>query len=244
MLVPKKALILAAGIGSRLAPMTNEIPKSLVQVNGKPIIFKQIDNLHENGIDDITIVAGYKADVLKKAVRENWPGIDIVESVDYEKTNNMYSAYFGINVMFQGGEIQPFLMMNADVFYDTSVLTALLDFPGEDAVVVDIGRYIPESMKVVEKEGILTAISKTISEQDALGSSIDVYKFSAEGGKAFFEVCRRYIEEENNLNLWSEVALDKVLKEKVVPFVACPLNGRWFEIDTHEDLAAAAMLFS
>ena len=49
-----KALILAAGFGSRLAPITNDIPKCLVPVNGKPILFKQIDNLLENGIDDET----------------------------------------------------------------------------------------------------------------------------------------------------------------------------------------------
>lgn len=244
MSIPKKALILAAGLGSRLVPITNDIPKSLVQVNGTPILFKQIGNLHENGINDITIISGYKADILERAVHENWPEVDIVESVNYEKTNNMYSAYLGIREMFQDKDIQPFVMMNADVFYDASVLTALLEFQGEDAVVTDIGRYIPESMKVTEKEGILTAISKSIVEQDALGSTIDVYKFSAMGAKAFFEACRQYIEKYRNVNLWSEVALDKVLKEKTVPFTACPLKGRWFEIDTHEDLAAAALLFS
>ena len=53
---PKKALILAAGFGSRLAPITDTVPKSLVPVNGTPIIIKQIQNLHENGIIDITVI--------------------------------------------------------------------------------------------------------------------------------------------------------------------------------------------
>ena len=57
-----KALILAAGLGSRLAPITDNCPKSLVKVNGKPILMKQIENLHENGITDITVVSGYKAE--------------------------------------------------------------------------------------------------------------------------------------------------------------------------------------
>ena len=70
MITPKKALILAAGFGSRLAPITDNIPKSLVPVNGKPILFKQIENLIENRISDITIISGYKADVLKKAIHE------------------------------------------------------------------------------------------------------------------------------------------------------------------------------
>ena len=57
-----KALILAAGLGTRLAPITNDRPKSLVTVNGVPILFKQIENLHENGITDITVISGYKAE--------------------------------------------------------------------------------------------------------------------------------------------------------------------------------------
>ncbi|HEV0635705.1 TPA: NTP transferase domain-containing protein, partial [Streptococcus pneumoniae] len=56
-----KALILAAGLGTRLAPITNEVPKSLVPVNGKPILMKQIENLYQNNITDITIIAGYKS---------------------------------------------------------------------------------------------------------------------------------------------------------------------------------------
>ena len=63
-----KALILAAGFGSRLAPITNDIPKCMVEVNGKSILSKQIDNLYENGITDITIISGYKADILERYV--------------------------------------------------------------------------------------------------------------------------------------------------------------------------------
>lgn len=242
MCTPKKALILAAGFGSRLAPITDTVPKSLVPVNGKPILFKQIENLLENGISDITIISGYKADILEKAVHENWPEIQVVESVDYATTNNMYSACLGIKAMFPDGAVQPFLMMNADVFYDASVITALLAFEAQNAVVVDMGTYIEESMKVVEKDGRLVEISKKIPKDEALGSSIDVYKFSEDGGKAFFDRCVEYIEGKKELKLWSEVALNDAFANAV--FRACPLQGRWLEIDNHEDLAAAVKLFS
>ena len=240
----EKALILAAGFGSRLAPITDKVPKSLVPVNGKPILFKQIDNLLENDISDITIISGYKSEVLEKAVHVNWPNIHVIESVDYATTNNMYSAWLGIKRMFPDGNITPFLMMNADVFYDASVLKALLIDEAQDAIVVDMGRYIEESMKVVKKGDRLVAISKKITPEDALGSSIDVYKFSEKGGTAFFEACRRYIEDKKELKLWSEVALNDVLEEGKVSFHECPLDGRWLEIDNHEDLAAAVKLFS
>ena len=236
----KRALILAAGFGSRLAPITDNLPKSLVPVNGTPILFKQIENLHENGITDITVISGYKAEALEGAVHGRWPEIRIIESVDYASTNNMYSAWLGREAM--GGEA--FLMMNADVFFDASVVTSLLAFEGENAIVTDVGRYLEESMKVVERNGSLVHISKAVTPEEALGASIDVYKFSAEGGTAFFEKCREYIEDKKERKLWSEVALNDVLEEGKVPFRACPLNGRWLEIDNHEDLAAAEALFA
>ena len=237
-----KALILAAGLGTRLAPITNDRPKSLVPVNGKPILMKQIENLHKNDITDITVISGYKAEILEKAIHDKWPEICIIESVDYASTNNMYSAYLGLQNMFSDNYFEPFLMMNADVFYDESVVEALLADKSPNAIVVDIGRYIEESMKVVEKEGRLIAISKQIKPEDALGSSIDVYKFDAVGGKAFYNRCVDYIEKKKEVKMWSEVALNDALQDAI--FQACPLDGRWLEIDNHDDLAAAEALFA
>lgn len=232
-----KALILAAGLGSRLAPLTDERPKSLVSVNGQPILMKQIANLHGNGITDITIVSGYKADILKQAVHSRYPDIRIIKSVEYATTNNMYSAYLAKDAMGKDG----FCMMNADVFFDASVIAALLRFPAGNAIVVDIGTYLEESMKVTEEDGRLTQISKTIAPEAALGASIDIYKFSSEGAAAFFAKCEAYIVRRNKRALWSEVALNDILQDVV--FQACPLEGRWLEIDNLDDLSAAERLF-
>ena len=233
-----RALILAAGLGTRLKPITDDKPKSLVAVNGTPILLKQIDNLHENGVYDITVISGYKRDKLKETVHERYPEIQIIENIDYNITNNMYSAYIGRTAV-KGHE---FLMMNADVFFDASIIRKLIDYEYSNAIVTDIGRYMEESMKVIEKNGRLTAISKKIDAKDALGTSIDVYKFSAEGGKAFFKKCAEYIEEKKEVKLWSEVALNDILGE--IEFKACPLDGRWFEIDDHRDLIEAEKLFA
>lgn len=237
-----KALILAAGLGTRLAPLTNDRPKSLVPVNGKPILMKQLENLYENNIDDITVISGYKADILEKAVHSIYPDVHIIENKDYTSTNNMYSAYLGIKTMFPTGDIRPFLMMNADVFYDASVLETLIAWRYPNAVVTEVGRYIAESMKVKKGEGErLIAISKQIPPEEAFGTSIDVYRFDSDGGSFFFKKCINYIENRKELRLWSEVALNDAFGD--VEFRVCPLDGRWMEIDNHEDLEAAERLF-
>lgn len=236
-----KALILAAGLGSRLAPITHNCPKSLVPVNGKPILAKQIDNLHENNIFDITIVAGYKANVLKSYVSHYYGNkIKIIDNNDYALTNNMYSAYLACED-FCG---EKFLMMNADVFYDSSIIKALLESPAPNAIATDIGRYLEESMKVTQYNGRLTGISKKISKEESLGVSIDIYKFSEFAGHVFFNKCAEYIEVKKEVTLWSEVALNDILVN--VEFKACPLplNGRWVEIDNHDDLSMAEILFA
>lgn len=85
------AIILAAGMGTRLRPLTNDIPKCLVEVNGVPMVERQIQFLHERGITDITLVSGYKADKLNY-LKDNY-GIDIVFNDKYDVCNNIYSMY-------------------------------------------------------------------------------------------------------------------------------------------------------
>ena len=231
-----KALILAAGFGSRLAPMTDDIPKALVPVNGKPILLKQLENLYDCGVTDITVISGYRANMLEAAVHDRFRDVNIVKNPDFETTNNMYSALLGREAV--AGD--DFLMMNGDVFMDSAVIKALLEDEHPNAIVTDIGFYLPESMKVVETDGRLTHIAKDIPADAALGASIDVYRFSQEAGSAFFDKCAEYIER-GEKNLWSEVALDGILAEHA--FHACPLEGRWYEIDNPDDLAAAERIF-
>lgn len=232
-----KALILAAGLGSRLAPLTDDRPKSMVEVNGKPILKKQIENLLNNGISDITIITGYKSEIIEDFVNSNYPNIKLIKSVDYTNTNNMYSAYLAREIM----QNESFLMMNADVFFDETVITELIKDEYTNAIVTDIGSYNEESMKVIVKNEHIIAISKQILETDALGNSIDVYKFSKEAGRLFFAKCCEYIEDKKELKLWSEVALNDILND--VTFVPCPLKGRWIEIDNHDDLRLATNIF-
>lgn len=85
------AIILAAGLGTRLRPLTNEIPKCLVRVGGRPMIEQQIDFLHQVGIFDICLVSGYRSEKLNYLKSEKH--VDIVFNSRYDTCNNIYSMW-------------------------------------------------------------------------------------------------------------------------------------------------------
>ena len=88
-----QAVILAAGQGTRLKPLTDDLPKCLLDVGGKTIIFRQINALWSLGIKDIIVVVGYKADLVKEHIAKECPYAQIifVTNEDYATTNNIHS---------------------------------------------------------------------------------------------------------------------------------------------------------
>lgn len=235
-----KAVILAAGLGSRLRPITDNLPKCMVPVNGQPIINKQISNLLENGFreDEIIVVGGYKAEVLEEYLNVHFPNVKLIKNVRYAETNNMYSLYLALKEV---GE-ESLLLMNADVFYDSNVITGLMASEEANAIAVDKSQYLEESMKVcVSEKNDITHISKSISEDDHFAVSIDVYKISKEGTIKLMDKVKDFIEIRKDENSWTEVALDQIFETCVFkPYV---IDGNWVEIDNHEDLKLAESLF-
>lgn len=235
-----KAIILAAGLGSRLRPITDNIPKCMVPVNGQPIINKQISNLLDNSFreDEIIVVGGYKAEVLEEYLITHFPTVKLIKNVRYSVTNNMYSLYLALKEI--GDE--SFLLMNADVFYDSNVIAGLLSSEDDNAIAVDKSQYIEESMKVcVSEANNITHISKTISEDDHYAVSIDVYKMSKEGAKKLKKIVKEFIEIKKDENSWTEVALDQIFDSCMFkPFI---IDGNWVEIDNNDDLKLAESIF-
>lgn len=233
-----KALILAAGLGTRLRPITDEVPKCMVPVNGVTIIKKQLSNLIDNGVEDIYIITGYKGDILKKHIEELGYSqyVTFIDNEVYETTNNMYSLNLAKNYV----ENEPFLLMNADVFYEEGVIRDLLNDKEQNLIACEANRYIEESMKIICEERI-TTISKQVTEEEAYGTTIDVYKFSAVASKKLFDIIHDiiYVQEDNNS--WSEVAINKLFE--VERFYPLDITYNWVEIDNHDDLALAEKLF-
>ena len=108
------AIILAAGMGTRLRPLTNDRPKCLVAVNGVPMVERQIQFLKEKGIDDITLISGYKAEALD--FLKGKYGVDIVFNNRYDTCNNINSLYIVRNCFHDT------YVLEGDVYMDKNVL--------------------------------------------------------------------------------------------------------------------------
>lgn len=89
----ERAILMAAGMGTRMRPLTDTMPKPLIDVNGKPMIETVIDGLKARGIDDITVVTGYLAEKFD-VLYERYPGIKIIKNPDYQVINNISSIYY------------------------------------------------------------------------------------------------------------------------------------------------------
>ncbi len=232
-----KAVILAAGLGSRLRPITNEVPKCMVPVNGIRIIDKQISNLVKNGVKDIYVVDGYKAEVLGTHLKEKYPFITIVSNPRYDETNNMYSLF--LTAQYVKGE--EFMLMNSDVYYDENIIEGMLEGENCSKIACDKSQFLEESMKITIDDHKINHISKQITEDTHYAVSIDVYRISSEDSTVLFQEVEDTILTKKDENSWTEVALDHIFDK--TNFQPCVIKGRWFEIDNHEDLHKAEELF-
>ncbi len=238
-----KAIILAAGIGSRLRPLTDHCPKCLVEVNNKSILEKQIECLLEAGIEEVIVLAGYKKDQIIDRLKkfDELINYKVISNDDYLDTNNMYSLYLALQEV--DGNI---LLMNGDVFFDPVIFKELLDnYKDHSLIASHKDSYDEESMKIVIDNDRIADISKQITEEKAYGNSIDLYLIKDSDRQTIHDHIKEIIEEEKNLKEWTEVAFQRLMQANKIHFKPHDIKGKgWVEIDNHDDLKRAEELFS
>ena len=236
-----KAIILAAGIGSRLRPLTENKPKSMVGVAGKPILKHQIDAYIKAGVTDIGVVVGYCGESIREyLMHEKNVNIHFFENKEYENTNNMYSLWLAKDFVKR----ESFYLSNADVVFSDNILA--LNKNDESMIFVDKGVYNDESMKVsLNASNRINHISKKVVREFSYAASIDVYRFNKEDGEILLNHVEELIVEKKKLKDWTEVALNNLFEEGRINPVPVDIESRkWVEIDNYDDLAEADKLFS
>ena len=232
-----KSVILAAGRGTRMLDITKDKPKCLIEVSGTTILERQISILLKYKIEKILIVIGYKAENIKKEIK-NIEKVEFIINKDYNHTDNIYSLYLTSNLI-KGHE---FILINGDAVFDEEIINKLVNKREYDVAPIDSIYYDHEELKIREKNGrALEILPKTASKSISDGSTIGIFKFSSEGSKLLFNEIESCIKREIK-NKWFEYAVNNVLK-KIYMNILDIHGSKWIEIDTEEDIEKARILF-
>jgi len=233
----KYAIILTAGVGSRLKELTDNSPKTLIKINDKPILDYQIELYRNNGFNKIIIVTGYLSKMIENEYSK-FNDIDIVVNEVYKTTNNMYSLNIGLEHLNNTYGYHQTWISNGDVIYESFNLSENNDST-ISGIYVDKSQYFEESMKIIIAYEKVKSISKKISEEDYYGISMDMYKFTIDDIKTFHETIQGIIQS-GEMNQWTEVALQNMIENNKINFYPIEATGTiWWEIDDKNDIIRA-----
>jgi len=231
-----KAVILSAGQGSRLLPLTEDRPKCLLLLDDeKSVIEWQIQELAKCGVDEVVVVLGFHAEqvetVLAKLVR---PGLAIrtIYNPFFKLADNLGSCWLARHEMDRD-----FMVVNGDTVFEAAIPERLL--AGATApITVTIDRksnYDPDDMKVVVQGNRLVDIGKTLPLDVVNGESIGMLLFRGDGPQLFVEAVERAMRTPDGLKWWYLRVIAQLARESVVGTVS--IEGLdWGEIDYPVDL--------
>jgi choline kinase len=232
-----RAIILAAGMASRLRPLTNNTPKCLLKIGERSLLQRSIDALINNGIKEIVIVTGYLHKQIEDFVKQQYPNINIsfIHNEVYDSTNNIYSLWLA-RPKADGEEI---LLLDSDLLYDPEIITRILSTNAENVLTLirhDLGE---EEMKVVTDSSVIIEISKTCSPSDAIGESLGIEKMGKPYTSALYKELGPMMNREHLENVFYEKAFERLIPKghtfkilDVTDLFSC-------ELDTVEDFQNA-----
>lgn len=223
----KRAIIMAAGIGERLQPVTLTVPKPLIKVNGVRMIDTIIDGLYANGINEIHIVIGYLKDKFLE-LKEKYPNIDFIYNPYYETCNNISSLYIARQY------IDDVIILDGDqIIYNNSILAPDFERSGYNSVYVETDTN--EWLQTV-RDGIVVSCSRTGGK---IGWQLySISRWTKEDGLKLQKHLEKEFEENKNYKIyWDDVALFCYPKEYKLGIR--PMNKEdIIEIDSIDELIA------
>jgi len=246
--VPKKpkAIIIAAGPGKRLMPLTKDRPKCMLDINGKTLLQRQIEIFKECGIEDIIVVRGHK----KNAI--NYPGLNYFYNSEFQ-TNNILESMFCAESEMDG----EFIVTYSDIWFDKSVVEKLLKSKKDISLIVDRvwqssyeGRYqhpIEEAEKAIIKNGKIIKIGKGLNKNEVQGEFIGLAKFTEAGTeilKSIYRIAKNLYSDKpfHESSIFKKAYLTDMIQELIdrgFDVHNVDIEGNWIEIDTHEDYQKA-----
>ncbi len=245
-----QAIILAAGNGKRLRPLTESIPKVMVEICGETIIKRALNHLAElKKIEEVIIVIGYKSEKIKEHIGEFYKGMKItyILNEDYDSTNNIYSLWLAKD--YVNSDI---ILLEGDVLFEKEMLTPLLDSNHPNLVLVaKYNEAIPGTVITIDEKTnqIKSFIGSKNQEQTKdyfkdKYKTINIYLFKKYFWDKYFMPSLNNHINIHGKNDYYEVVLGSLtyLGVELYPHLINDVN--WYEIDDLNDLNEASRMFS
>ena len=233
------ALLLAAGTGSRLRPLTLDAPKCLTEVSGEPILGRLVDNLRVQGIKRLVVVTGYLDHCIREFLEENAADmqLDYVFNPVYQTTNNIYSLWLAQKTIEE-----PFVLIESDLVFEASMLESML-IP--DAIAVS--NILPwMNGTVVELNANKTVSAFHVShdvDDEHRYKTVNICSLSSQSWQRVIARLDRYIEE-GRVGEYYETVFADMVADTSLEFDAVFFDeNRWYEIDAVKDLHQAELMF-
>jgi len=241
-----KAIIIAAGMSSRLAELTDDKPKCMLEIKGKTILQRQIETFNQCGITEIIVIRGYKKEVI------NYTGVKYIYNQNYRRNNILESLMYAENDM--DGE---FIATYSDILFKTSVVRALLESKADISIVTDIAwkshykkRFqhpIEEAEKVIVSNNRVVEIGKATNPNEAYGEFIGLAKFTNTGAEVLKTNYKRVVAALGKTQFHTAPSVEQAyltdmfqeLIDKSYTISNVDIKGQWMELDTVEDITTA-----
>jgi len=246
------AIIIAGGNSTRIRPLSNEIPKTMIEIYGKSILERQIELFQRYGISDITVITGYQSEKI------NSPNITCIKNEKYKSTNineGLFCAKAKLN--------DSVVIAYGDLMFEYEVLERILNFKGDIGVGVRLnwkphykGRTlhpISEAENVVIENNKIVKIRKNISKcekNQIIGEFIGIMKLSKNASdilvQKYLELQKSHIGKFHNATSLKQAYTTDMLQEIIdSDYLVEPviIEGKWCEIDTIQDIEYAKRIF-
>lgn len=238
-----KAIILAAGLGSRIKPMTDSCPKCLLHIGDTTILERMIFNIQACGINEIIFVLGYCQEQIKKTIQLKFPKLNYQYIINkrYNETNTAFSLMLAKNLI-KGSS---FIKFDADIVFEKTILEKLIACDDENWLCLDKKIHLDtEEVKVIlDQKNKVLKISKSEDPKASSGESIGIEKINKATAKILFSELETMMKDKRNLQNYYESAYSRLI-EKNIYFSALDISQlKWIEIDTKTDFTRAERIF-
>ena len=246
--IVRKAIILAAGVGDRLRPFTQQFPKCLVPVNGVPILVNALTHLSDVGVKEVVIVVGHHKEKIYESIGDTFQSVNVsyIESESYASTNNIYSLWLAREHL-----VDDVFLLEADVFFDRQLLERMLSHESDNLAAVSRHQlWMSGTVVTINESGNVLALIDSREQgknfdYSQVFKTVNVYLFRGEFLRRYIVPHLEAFIASGEINEYYEVILHAMAHRGIHNLRAVQCDDlRWYEIDDESDRRAAEYLFS